>query len=112
MHFHLRKLAGRVATSGFCAGFEDAKLLIDALIGKGFSAIGAAGFCWGAKIVTALAKSESIQASVLLYPSFISVMILRVDSYVKIFPKAAHGWAVRYDVDNEGAAKSAEEAHK
>ncbi|PRQ20575.1 putative alpha/Beta hydrolase [Rosa chinensis] len=32
-----------------------------------------------------------------------------VDSYVKIFPKVAHGWAVRYDVYD--AASSAEEAH-
>jgi hypothetical protein len=28
-------------------GFEDAKPVIEALRNKGFSAIGAAGFCWG-----------------------------------------------------------------
>ncbi|XP_040369882.1 endo-1,3;1,4-beta-D-glucanase isoform X2 [Rosa chinensis] len=172
---NLRKLARRVATSGFYVvvpdffygdafvydnnrplavwlkdhgtdkGFEDAKSVIDALIRQGFSAIGAAGFCWGGKVVTELAKSEFIQAAVLLHPSFISVDDIEgvkspiavlgaeidnysppelvkefeeilnakpeVDSYVKIFPKVAHGWAVRYDVDDEAAAKSAEEAH-
>ncbi|XP_004305461.1 PREDICTED: carboxymethylenebutenolidase homolog [Fragaria vesca subsp. vesca] len=169
-----QKLAGRVAASGFCVvipdffhgdpfvydnnrplavwlkdhgtdkGFEDAKSVIDALIRKGFSAIGAAGFCWGAKVVTELAKSEFIQAAVLLHPSFTTVDdiegvkspiailgaeidnysppelvkkfedILKarpeVDSYVKIFPKVAHGWVVRYDADDEAAAKSSEEA--
>jgi dienelactone hydrolase len=30
---------------------------------------------------------------------------------VKIFPKVAHGWTVRYDVEDEAAVKSAEEAH-
>ena len=28
-------------------GFEDAKLVVEALKSKGFSAIGAVGFCWG-----------------------------------------------------------------
>ncbi|PRQ20548.1 hypothetical protein RchiOBHm_Chr7g0229401 [Rosa chinensis] len=57
----------------FGKGFKDAKLAIDALTGKGFSATAAAGFYWDAKIVTKLAQSESIQAAVLLHPSFISV---------------------------------------
>ncbi|PRQ20562.1 putative alpha/Beta hydrolase [Rosa chinensis] len=105
------KLAGRVATSGFCVvvpdfiygdpfvydnyrplagwlkdmeqfdkGFTDAKLAIDALTDKGFSATPAAGFYWSAKVITKLAQSESIQAA--------------VDSSVKISPKVAHGWAV------------------
>ncbi|MCD7470192.1 hypothetical protein HAX54_009872 [Datura stramonium] len=54
-------------------GFEDAKQVIAALKDKGISAIGAAGFCWGAKVVTELAKSDNIQAAVLLHPSFVSV---------------------------------------
>ncbi|XP_030924050.1 endo-1,3;1,4-beta-D-glucanase-like isoform X2 [Quercus lobata] len=33
------------------------------------------------------------------------------DSYVKIFPGVAHGWTVRYNVDDESAVKSAEESH-
>ncbi|KAK4361607.1 hypothetical protein RND71_020559 [Anisodus tanguticus] len=54
-------------------GFEDAKQVIAALKDKGISAIGAAGFCWGAKVVTDLAKSENIQAVVLLHPSLVKV---------------------------------------
>lgn len=30
---------------------------------------------------------------------------------MKIFPKVAHGWTVRYNVEDEGAVKCAEEAH-
>ncbi|XP_078149179.1 endo-1,3;1,4-beta-D-glucanase-like [Carex rostrata] len=54
-------------------GFEDAKLVIQALKEKGVSAIGAAGFCWGAKVVVELAKSDDIKAVVLLHPSFVTV---------------------------------------
>ncbi|KAG5587015.1 hypothetical protein H5410_047449 [Solanum commersonii] len=54
-------------------GFEDAKKVIAALKDKGISAIGAAGFCWGGKVVVQLATSENIQAAVLLHPSFVSV---------------------------------------
>ncbi|XP_049354470.1 endo-1,3;1,4-beta-D-glucanase-like [Solanum verrucosum] len=54
-------------------GFEDAKQVIAALKDKGISAIGAAGFCWGGKVVVQLAMSENIQAAVLLHPSFVSV---------------------------------------
>ncbi|XP_078149182.1 endo-1,3;1,4-beta-D-glucanase-like isoform X3 [Carex rostrata] len=58
---------------GPAKGFEDAKLVIQALKGKGVSAIGAAGFCWGAKVVVELAKSDDIKAAVLLHPAFVSV---------------------------------------
>ncbi|PON59779.1 Dienelactone hydrolase [Trema orientale] len=54
-------------------GFEDAKSVVEALKSKGFSALGAAGFCWGAKVVTELSKSKSIEAAVLLHPSFVTV---------------------------------------
>lgn len=30
---------------------------------------------------------------------------------MKIFPGVAHGWTVRYSLDDEIAVKSAEEAH-
>ncbi|KAJ8748417.1 hypothetical protein K2173_003054 [Erythroxylum novogranatense] len=53
-------------------GFNDAKPIIAALRSKGITAIGAAGFCWGAKVVVELAKSEYIQAGVLLHPSLIT----------------------------------------
>ncbi|TKY54061.1 Endo-1,3/1,4-beta-D-glucanase protein [Spatholobus suberectus] len=54
-------------------GFEAAKSIVEALKSKGVSAIGAAGFCWGAKVVVELAKSRLIQAAVLLHPSFVSL---------------------------------------
>nr|ACU19417.1 unknown [Glycine max] len=54
-------------------GSEAAKSIIEALKSKGVMAIGAAGFCWGAKVVVELAKSRLIQAAVLLHPWFVSV---------------------------------------
>jgi len=125
---------------------EEAKSVIEAVKNKGVSAVGAAGFCWGAKVVVELAKAELIQAAVLLHPSFVTLDDIKgvkvhiavlgaeidklsppellkqfeevltakseVDSYVKIFPKVAHGWTVRYSVEDEAAVKPAEEAHQ
>ncbi|XP_004290676.1 PREDICTED: endo-1,3;1,4-beta-D-glucanase-like [Fragaria vesca subsp. vesca] len=54
-------------------GFEDAKVVIAALRNKGISTIGAAGFCWGGKVVVELSKSDCIQAAVLLHPSRVTV---------------------------------------
>ncbi|KAF6145250.1 hypothetical protein GIB67_041445 [Kingdonia uniflora] len=54
-------------------GVEDAKSIIAALNSKGITVIGAAGFCWGAKVVTLLAKSDYLKAGVLLHPSFVTV---------------------------------------
>ncbi|XP_078173906.1 endo-1,3;1,4-beta-D-glucanase-like [Carex rostrata] len=54
-------------------GFEEAKPVIAALKEKGVSSVGAAGYCWGAKVVTELAKAAEIQAAVLLHPSLVSV---------------------------------------
>ncbi|KAI3469501.1 hypothetical protein Pfo_026164 [Paulownia fortunei] len=98
---NLRKLADKVAAAGFYTvvpdflqgdpyvpekhisiwikdhgpdqGFEDAKPVIEALKSKGITNIGAAGFCWGAKVVVELAKYAYIQAGVLLHPSFVSL---------------------------------------
>ncbi|KAM4116147.1 hypothetical protein ACJW30_02G028700 [Castanea mollissima] len=53
-------------------GFEEAKPVTEALKIKGVSAVGAAGFCWGAKVVVELAKAEHIQAAVPLHPSFVT----------------------------------------
>ncbi|GAB2266441.1 hypothetical protein Dimus_001449 [Dionaea muscipula] len=33
-----------------------------------------------------------------------------IDSFVKIFPGVTHGWSVRYNLDDESAVRSAEEA--
>ncbi|OWM87165.1 endo-1,3;1,4-beta-D-glucanase-like isoform X2 [Punica granatum] len=54
-------------------GFEEAKPVIAALKSKGITALGAAGFCWGAKVVVELAKSDFIQSAVLLHPSLVTV---------------------------------------
>ncbi|TXG71932.1 hypothetical protein EZV62_000511 [Acer yangbiense] len=34
------------------------------------------------------------------------------DSFVKIYPRVAHGWTVKYNDEDEFAVKSAEEAHE
>lgn len=31
---------------------------------------------------------------------------------MKIYPRVSHGWSVRYNVEDEFAVKSAEEAHE
>ncbi|MED6117507.1 hypothetical protein PIB30_110601, partial [Stylosanthes scabra] len=54
-------------------GFEASKSLIEELKTKGVSAIGAVGFCWGAKVVVELAKVRLIQGAVLLHPSFVTL---------------------------------------
>ncbi|XP_066362866.1 endo-1,3;1,4-beta-D-glucanase-like [Miscanthus floridulus] len=53
--------------------FEEAKPVIAALKEKGVATIGAAGYCWGAKVVVELAKVHEIQAAVLLHPSLLTV---------------------------------------
>ncbi|XP_058076418.1 endo-1,3;1,4-beta-D-glucanase-like [Magnolia sinica] len=54
-------------------GTEDAKAVVAALKSKEVSAIGAAGFCWGAKVVVELGKHRLINAAVLCHPSFVTV---------------------------------------
>ncbi|KOM31440.1 hypothetical protein LR48_Vigan01g099500 [Vigna angularis] len=58
-------------------GIEIAKPIIEALKRKGASAVGFAGFCWGARTVTNLGKTKLVQTSVLLHPSFITVDDIR-----------------------------------
>ncbi|KAL6620217.1 hypothetical protein ACP70R_035356 [Stipagrostis hirtigluma subsp. patula] len=99
---NLRKIADKVASSGYLVvvpdflhgdpynpnnnnrgmwlqahtplkAFEEAKLVIAALKEKELSTIGAAGYCWGAKVVVELAKVHEIQAAVLLHPSLLAV---------------------------------------
>ncbi|KAK9084024.1 hypothetical protein Scep_030495 [Stephania cephalantha] len=60
-------------------GAEDTKPIISHLKSKGISAIGAAGFCWGAKVVAQLAKTDDIKAVVMLHPSLISLDDIKVD---------------------------------
>ncbi|XP_057956820.1 endo-1,3;1,4-beta-D-glucanase-like [Malania oleifera] len=68
-----RSIQAWLKDHGTDKGFEDAKPVIEALKSKGVSAVGAAGFCWGAKVVVELAKAGYIQAAVLLHPSFVSL---------------------------------------
>ncbi|CAA2938065.1 endo-1,3 1,4-beta-D-glucanase-like [Olea europaea subsp. europaea] len=66
-------------------GFEDAKPIIEAMKSKGIEKIGAAGFCWGAKVVVELAKYAYIQAVVILHPSFVSLEdIYLIDNWIKV----------------------------
>uniref|UniRef100_A0A0D9WG91 Dienelactone hydrolase domain-containing protein n=1 Tax=Leersia perrieri TaxID=77586 RepID=A0A0D9WG91_9ORYZ len=53
--------------------FEEAKSIIAALKEKGVSSIGAAGYCWGGKVVVDLAKAHEIQAALMCHPSFVTV---------------------------------------
>ncbi|XP_071742045.1 endo-1,3;1,4-beta-D-glucanase isoform X1 [Rutidosis leptorrhynchoides] len=50
-----------------------AKPVVQALKEKGASKVGAAGFCWGAKVVVELAKDADIEVAALLHPSFVSL---------------------------------------
>ncbi|KAJ3693724.1 hypothetical protein LUZ60_009204 [Juncus effusus] len=127
-------------------GFEEAKPVIEALKNKGVCAIGAAGYCWGAKVVVDFAKGDSINAGVILHPALVTLDDIKevkcpisilgaetdwvsppelirqfeeilsnqneVDYFVKIFPGVAHGWTVRYDVNDTSAVEKAEESHK
>ncbi|CAA2985544.1 endo-1,3 1,4-beta-D-glucanase-like [Olea europaea subsp. europaea] len=65
-------------------GFEDAKPIIEAMKSKGIEKIGAAGFCWGAKVVVELAKYAYIQAVVILHPSFVSLEDIYFITRIKV----------------------------
>lgn len=117
-------------------GCENALKIIAQLKSRGSAAVGAAGFCWGGMMVTKLAKYEDIKAAVILHPGRLTdddvnggeldqlcpqeevkhygeILSAKpqVESFVKIFPGVAHGWASRYNEDDELAARNAEEAH-
>ncbi|XP_044499453.1 endo-1,3;1,4-beta-D-glucanase-like isoform X2 [Mangifera indica] len=67
-----RPIQAWIKDHGADKGFDDAKPVIQDLKSKGISAIGAVGFCWGAKVVVQLAKGEFIKAAVLCHPSFVT----------------------------------------
>ncbi|KAL8189440.1 hypothetical protein R6Q57_029006 [Mikania cordata] len=52
---------------------EFAKPVLQDLKEKGITKIGAAGFCWGAKVVVELAKEAEIEVAALLHPSFVTL---------------------------------------
>ncbi|XP_054786195.1 endo-1,3;1,4-beta-D-glucanase-like isoform X5 [Prosopis cineraria] len=97
-------------------GVEVAKPVIEALKGKGISAIGAAGFCWGGiEIPIAIlgAGTDRISPPELV-KQFEQILSAKpgVHSFVKIFPQVVHGWAVRYNTEDAKAVSAAEEAHQ
>ncbi|XP_020527132.1 endo-1,3;1,4-beta-D-glucanase isoform X2 [Amborella trichopoda] len=120
--------------------FEVSKPIIEALKSKGISAIGAGGFCWGELAKSGSIQAAVLLHPSLVKPEDISevkcpIAILgaeidkasppelvkqfeeilstrnKVDNFVKIFPGVAHGWTVRYSLDDETVVKNAEEAH-
>ncbi|XP_043709279.1 endo-1,3;1,4-beta-D-glucanase-like isoform X2 [Telopea speciosissima] len=137
-----RPIMDWIKDHGVDKGFEEAKPIVSAIKSRCFSTIGAAGFCWGGKVVVELAKAGYIQAAVICHPPLVTVDdikevkapiavlgaeidehsppellkqfegVLSVDGYVKIFPGVAHGWTVRYDVADKKAVEPAEEAHQ
>ncbi|XP_010532701.1 PREDICTED: endo-1,3;1,4-beta-D-glucanase-like [Tarenaya hassleriana] len=68
-----RPIAVWIKDHGADKGFEQSKPVVEALKSKGITSIGAAGMCWGAKVVVELAKDALIQAGVFLHPSFVTV---------------------------------------
>ncbi|KAI3965562.1 hypothetical protein MKX01_010519 [Papaver californicum] len=54
-------------------GAVEAKQVIKALKYKGISAVGAAGICWGGKVVGELAKSDDLKAIVMMHPSSVTI---------------------------------------
>ncbi|ESW22400.1 hypothetical protein PHAVU_005G150700 [Phaseolus vulgaris] len=58
-------------------GIETAKPIIEALKRKGASAVGVAGFCWGARTATKLGITKLVEASVILHPSSVTVDEIR-----------------------------------
>ncbi|KAM1014096.1 hypothetical protein ACFX2C_044140 [Malus domestica] len=53
--------------------FEDTKPLLETLKSKGISAVGAVGFCYGAKAVFELSNHDLIQAAAMCHPAFVTL---------------------------------------
>ncbi|KAI3877792.1 hypothetical protein MKW92_008411 [Papaver armeniacum] len=58
---------------GTDVGTIEAKSVVEALKFKGIYAIGAAGTCWGGKVVCELAKSDDLKAIVMMHPGLVTV---------------------------------------
>ncbi|KAI3995050.1 hypothetical protein MKX01_020822 [Papaver californicum] len=58
---------------GTDVGTQEAKTVIEALKLEGISAVGAAGMCWGGKVVSELAKSDDLKAIVMMHPGLVTV---------------------------------------
>ncbi|KAB5545424.1 hypothetical protein DKX38_013536 [Salix brachista] len=108
-----------IGAVGFCWG---GKVVVE--LGKSSAFIKAAVLCHPSFVTVDDIKELKVPISILgaeidqlsppaLLKQFEEVLASKseVDSFVKIFPKVAHGWTVRYNVEDEAAVKSAEEAH-
>lgn len=62
-----------IQSHGTDKGTGDCRQVIAALKSTGILKIGVAGFCWGGKVAVELAKTDNIQAAVLLHPGFVTV---------------------------------------
>ncbi|GLT70980.1 hypothetical protein SLA2020_430260 [Shorea laevis] len=88
---NLRKLADKVAAAGFLVlttRIKDVKRPNMLLLGRD-----------GSNEIDDVKYGEKLSAK------------SEFDSFVKIYPGVAHGWTTRYNVEDESAVKSAEEAH-
>ncbi|XP_048333160.2 endo-1,3;1,4-beta-D-glucanase-like isoform X2 [Ziziphus jujuba] len=94
----------------------EARSVIEILKSKGVSSVGAAGCCLGevkGPITILGAEIDEISPPELI-KQFEAVLAGKsgVEFFVKVCPKVAHGWTIRYDVGDEEAVKNAEEAHQ
>ncbi|XP_015168045.1 uncharacterized protein [Solanum tuberosum] len=90
--------------------------IFSCLVGLNISAIGAAGFCWGeveAPIAILGAEIDQLSPPELV-KQFEEILSSKpeADSFVKIYLGVAHGWTVRYNVEDKKAVQSAQEAHQ
>ena len=63
------------------------------------------------EVIFLLCMSKLTIIQLCFFNLLLYMYIFQLDSFVKIFPGVAHGWTVRYSVEDESAVKSAEEAH-
>nr|XP_024931723.2 endo-1,3;1,4-beta-D-glucanase-like isoform X2 [Ziziphus jujuba var. spinosa] len=94
----------------------EARSLIETLKSKGVTSVGAAGCCVGeVKVPITILGAEIDEISPpALIKQFQAVLAGKsgVEFFVKVFPKVAHGWTLRYDTGDEEAVKNAEAAHQ
>ncbi|KAH8955500.1 hypothetical protein BDL97_08G142500 [Sphagnum fallax] len=118
----------------------DLDKIVEEFKARGISSLGCSGFCWGGKLAALAGKDVNIFKEIVQLHPFaiepsdyeevkvpISVLAAPADhaeiaesilsgrkdieSFVKIFPNASHGWTIRYDENNLQEVAAAEEAH-
>uniref|UniRef100_A0A0D3G7D7 Dienelactone hydrolase domain-containing protein n=1 Tax=Oryza barthii TaxID=65489 RepID=A0A0D3G7D7_9ORYZ len=93
---------------------EKTKPLIAVLKKEGMSSVGVGGYCWGEvkRPIEILGGERDTITPPLVVHQFEHALDQnnRVDHFVKIFPKAPHAFACRYNASDPFAVKTAEEA--